>query len=147
MIKSSFTSTRTNPSGRALSISDFSDAIGGLFAASCRSGTTTTADCAKLYQGSLVIKTRSTRNCRFNHSLGRIGRYDTAACADAHSLRETNDIICILRDISGLDEENDKLTWDKTSSRAHLAISPKASRSQDICTSRLQGLLRRTYSL
>src|SRR5258708_2287034 len=51
MIKSSFTSTRTNPSGRALSISDFNDAIGGLFAASCRSGTTTTAACAKLYQG------------------------------------------------------------------------------------------------
>jgi hypothetical protein len=44
------------------------------------------------------------RKYRFN-SLGWISGYDTAARANAHGLCETNDIISILGDVTGLNEK------------------------------------------
>jgi hypothetical protein len=49
----------------------------------------------------LVIQPKA--NEKFN-TLGGIGCYDTTACADAHGLAETNNVISILGDITGLVE-------------------------------------------
>jgi hypothetical protein len=95
--------------------------------------------CKAMLEG--VIRTCSTRYHQCN-ALGWIGRNYTTACADAHGLCETSDIIGILGDITGLDEKAFSLTyWFYNSSEAHLAIRPETSRSQGMRTSRLEGLL------